>query len=29
MSVIKPFSFLYLLEHLGSEKVLDWVGVRP
>jgi glutaminase len=29
MSVIKSFSFLYLLEHLGAEKVLQWVGVEP
>jgi glutaminase len=29
MSVIKPFSLLYLLEHLGAEKVLAWVGVEP
>ncbi|MBH8551947.1 glutaminase A [Nostocaceae cyanobacterium CENA357] len=29
MSVIKPFSFLYLLEHLGLETVLQWVGVEP
>ncbi|WP_242039716.1 glutaminase [Anabaena sphaerica] len=28
MSVIKPFSFLYLLEYLGTEKVLDWVGLE-
>lgn len=29
MSVIKTFSFLYLLEHFGAEKVLGWVGVEP
>jgi glutaminase len=29
MSVIKPFSFLYLLEHYGAEKVFQWVGVKP
>lgn len=29
MSVIKPFSFLYLLEHLDSKKLLDWVGIEP
>jgi len=29
MSVIKPFTFLYLLEHMGMEKVLSWVGVKP
>ncbi|MEH1782644.1 MAG: glutaminase A [Nostoc sp.] len=29
MSVIKTFSLLYLLEHLGAEKVFDWVGVEP
>jgi glutaminase len=29
MSVIKPFAFLYLLEHLGTEKVLQVVGVEP
>jgi glutaminase len=29
MSVIKPFSLLYLLEHYGAEKVLQWVGVKP
>ncbi|QLE59560.1 glutaminase A [Nostoc sp. TCL26-01] len=29
MSVIKPFVLLYLLEHLGVEKVLCWVGVEP
>lgn len=29
MSVIKPFQFLYLLEHYGAEQVLDWVGVAP
>ncbi len=29
MSIIKPFSFLYLLEHCGAEIVLQWVGVKP
>lgn len=29
MSVIKPFSLLYLLENLGAEKVFQWVGVEP
>ncbi|QSJ20612.1 glutaminase [Nostoc sp. UHCC 0702] len=29
MSVIKPFSFLYLLEHGGAETVLQWVGIKP
>ncbi|MDZ7956605.1 MAG: glutaminase A [Aulosira sp. DedQUE10] len=29
MSVIKAFSLLYLLEHFGAEKVLQWVGVEP
>ncbi|MBD2388589.1 glutaminase [Cylindrospermum sp. FACHB-282] len=29
MSVIKPFSLLYLLELLGAETVLQWVGVEP
>ncbi|MBH8567116.1 glutaminase [Nostoc sp. CENA67] len=29
MSVIKPFSFLYLLEHMGAETVLQWVGIQP
>lgn len=29
MSVIKPFSLLYLLEYLGAETVLQWVGVKP
>lgn len=29
MSAIKPFSLLYLLEHLGAETVLQWVGVEP
>ena len=29
MSVIKPFSLLYLLEHLGSETVFQWVGIQP
>ncbi|BCL36273.1 glutaminase [Nostoc sp. MS1] len=28
MSVIKPLSLLYLLEHLGAEQVLQWVGVE-
>lgn len=29
MSVIKPFSFLYLLEQIGADRVLQWVGVEP
>ncbi len=29
MSAIKPFSLLYLLEHLGFETVFQWVGVEP
>ncbi|AFZ24018.1 glutaminase [Cylindrospermum stagnale PCC 7417] len=29
MSVIKPFSLLYLLELLGAETVFQWVGVEP
>jgi glutaminase len=29
MSVIKPFSLLYLLQHLGADTVLQWVGVEP
>ncbi|MEH1920946.1 glutaminase A [Nostoc sp.] len=29
MSVIKTFSLLYLLEHLGAETVFRWVGVQP
>ncbi|MEH2112920.1 glutaminase A [Nostoc sp.] len=29
MSVIKTFSLLYLLEHLGAETVFRWVGVEP
>ncbi|MBD2449709.1 glutaminase A [Nostoc sp. FACHB-152] len=29
MSVIKPFSFLYLLEQMGADTVLQWVGVEP
>ena len=29
MSVIKPFSLLYLLEHYGVKQVLQWVGVKP
>jgi glutaminase len=29
MSVIKPFAFLYLLEYLGADQVLQWVGVEP
>ncbi|MBD2243170.1 glutaminase [Nostoc sp. FACHB-888] len=29
MSVIKIFSLLYLLEHLGAERVFGWVGVQP
>jgi glutaminase len=28
MSAIKPFSLLYLLEHLGLETVFQWVGVQ-
>ncbi|MEH1815462.1 MAG: glutaminase [Nostoc sp.] len=28
MSVIKTFSLLYLLEHLGAEKIFRWVGVE-
>ncbi|MEH2374012.1 MAG: glutaminase [Nostoc sp.] len=28
MSVIKAFSLLYLLEHLGAETVFGWVGVE-
>lgn len=28
MSVIKPFSFLYLLEIFGSQQVLQWVSVE-
>ena len=28
MSVIKPFSLLYLLEYLGSERVLSMVGTQ-
>jgi glutaminase len=29
MSAIKPFLLLYLLENLGAEEVLQWVGVEP
>ncbi|MGI8502480.1 MAG: glutaminase A [Hassallia sp.] len=29
MSAVKPFSLLYLLEHLGLETVFQWVGVQP
>ncbi|MEA5504319.1 glutaminase A [Halotia wernerae UHCC 0503] len=29
MSVVKPFSFLYLLEYLGADTVLQWIGVEP
>ncbi|QLE40717.1 glutaminase A [Nostoc sp. C052] len=29
MSVIKTFSLLYLLEHLGAETVFRWIGVQP
>ena len=29
MSVVKTFSLLYLLEHLGAKKVFGWVGVEP
>ncbi len=29
MSVIKPFSLLYLLEYYGVKQVLQWVGVKP
>jgi glutaminase len=29
MSIIKVFSFLYLLESLGADAVLQWVGVEP
>lgn len=29
MSVIKPFSLLYLLEQVGAEKVFQWVGDEP
>ncbi|MEH2171592.1 glutaminase A [Nostoc sp.] len=29
MSVIKTFSLLYLLEHLGAETIFGWVGVEP
>ena len=28
MSVIKPFSLLYLLEYYGVKQVLQWVGVK-
>jgi glutaminase len=29
MSVIKPFSLLYLLELVGAETVFQWVGFEP
>ncbi len=29
MSVIKVFSLLYLLEHIGAETVFQWVGIEP
>jgi len=29
MSVIKPFSLLYLLEYYGAKQILQWVGVKP
>ncbi|MEA5618481.1 glutaminase [Cronbergia sp. UHCC 0137] len=29
MSLIKPFSLLYLLEQVGVEEVLKWVGIEP
>jgi glutaminase len=29
MSVIKPFSLLYLLEHFGANTVFQWVGIEP
>lgn len=29
MSVIKPFSLLYVLQHLGADTVWQWVGVEP
>ena len=29
MSVIKPFLLLFLLEHYGIDRVLDWVGIEP
>ncbi|WP_414567378.1 glutaminase A [Nostoc sp. CCY 9925] len=29
MSIIKTFSLLYLLEHLGAKTVFGWVGVEP
>ena len=29
MSVIKPFSLLYLLEKFGSDSVFQWVGTQP
>ncbi|WP_148649978.1 glutaminase [Nostoc sp. NIES-3756] len=29
MSVIKPLSLMYLLEHLGAEQVFQWVGIEP
>jgi glutaminase len=28
MSVIKPFTLLYLLENFGAQKVLQWVGME-
>ncbi|MBD2298529.1 glutaminase A [Nostoc sp. FACHB-190] len=29
MSVVKVFSFLYLLEMMGTDTVFQWVGVEP
>ncbi|NET72503.1 MAG: glutaminase A, partial [Sphaerospermopsis sp. SIO1G2] len=29
MSVVKPFSFLYLLEFFSQEELLKWVGIQP
>jgi glutaminase len=29
MSIIKSFSLLYLLQHSGVDRVLQWVGVTP
>ncbi len=29
MSVIKPFTLLYLLEKFGSDSVFQWVGTEP
>jgi len=29
MSVIKPFTLLYLLEYFGADKVFQWVGIEP